>query len=225
MRRLTLALSLLALVVPLAACGGATSLEGVASAAEKVEDAKTVRFAFSGAPNSIGGEGAIDLENDRFSLRMQPDEAHGDHVGGAVEIRFVDGAIYMKNPEFASITDKPWVKLEGPTGTVDSPDPAQALDILKSAVDFEEAGRADVRGVPTTHYRGTIGDDTNGITPAGSIVEAWIDEQGYPRKMSFVDGEATATIEFYDFGTDVNIEPPSPDETATEADLGKGDSG
>ena len=223
MRRLTLALSLLALALPLTACGGGTSLEGVASAAEKVEQAKTVRFAFSGsATSSVGGEGAIDLENDLFSLRMELDD-QGD-VNGPVEIRFVDGAIYMKNPEFASVTDKPWVKLDGLADTVDSPDPAQALDVLRSAVDFEEVGQADVRGVPTTHHRGTIGDDANGITPMGSVVDAWIDEQGYPRRMSFVDGEVTATIEFYDFGADVNIEPPSPDETATMADLGEGDS-
>ena len=221
MRTLAFALSLVGLVVPLAACGGAASLEGVASAAEKVEQARTVRFAFSwDEPKSGSGEGAIDLANERFSLRMQLDEAAGDVVSGTVEMMFVDGAIYMKNPEFASLTDKPWVKLEGPTGTVALPDSAQALDVLRSGVDFEEVGRADVRGVPTTHYRGTISNDANRITPAGSVLDAWVDEQGYPRKMSFVDGEATATIEFYDFGADVNIEAPSPEETATMTDLG-----
>jgi hypothetical protein len=103
------------------------------------------------------------------------------------------------------------------------PDPAQALEVIRSAVDFEQVGRAEVRGTPTTHHRGTIGDDADGTAPQGSVVDAWVDDEGYLRKMSFVDGEATATIEFYDFGADVEIEPPSPDETATIDELGEGD--
>jgi hypothetical protein len=217
MARWTGVLAAVALTLALAACGGATSLEGVASAAAQVEKAKTFRFAFSwDEPKYGAGEGVVDLANERISLRI------GDKVSGTLAMMFVGGAIYMKNPEFASITDKPWVKLEGPTGTP-LPDPGQALDMVRSVVEFEQAGRADVRGVATTHYRGDIGDDKSGITPAGSVVDAWIDEQGYPRKMSFIDGEATAIIEFYDFGADVNIKAPSPDDTATMADLGEGE--
>jgi hypothetical protein len=220
--RLRFFLPLLLLLPLVAGCGGgAPGIEGVASAAEKVEQAKTFRFAFSwDEPYSAAGEGAIDLAEERLSIRMQLDESRGDVATGPFELVVADDKLYVRSPEFPVVEGKHWIEMEGPAGTVDYPDPSSALDLLRPRSDFDQIGQEDVRGVQTTRYRGTVGEDAKGIAPAGSVVDAWVDADGYLRRVSFEDGEATATIEFYDFGAELSIEAPPSDEVATIEDLG-----
>lgn len=112
----------------------------------------------------------------------------------------------------------------------------------------EEVGREDVRGVATTHYRAEIDPKraldevpaarrekaAKALEKLGDAkfpADVWIDDQDRVRKLTLtVDagkldvpgaaqaGKATITYELYDFGVDVAVTAPPPDEVI---DLGE----
>jgi hypothetical protein len=113
-------------------------------------------------------------------------------------------------------------------------DPSQALQLLSGAEDFEEVGKEDVRGAETTHYRGTVDmsrvaanapedlqDDIRKIVEqTGDTtvpMDIWIDGDGLVRRLRWTQHlpqGTTMTIEeeLYDFGVDVDAQPPPADE-------------
>jgi hypothetical protein len=104
--------------------------------------------------------------------------------------------------------------------------------------DLEEVGEEDVGGVPTTHYEATVDlnrypdvvpEDQRAATEESVAnlieltgtetipVEVWIDDEGLVRRLSQSysyetpdTGEVSQsqTVEFSDFGGDVDVEPP-----------------
>jgi hypothetical protein len=116
-------------------------------------------------------------------------------------------------------------------------DPTQALNYLRGASgEVETIGEEEIRGVPTTHYRATVDlDKVIEQTPAevrpamkdaikllrSSVkvdeipVEVWIDADGiarrYVQSIDAADGSSTTvTMEMYDFGAEVDVDPPPP---------------
>jgi hypothetical protein len=107
--------------------------------------------------------------------------------------------------------------------------------------DLEELGREDVRGEPTTHFRVTVdlaaalGEVAPGLRDevgrvfeqlgTGTVpMDVWVDGDGRLRRLVFemqvpsvdgADGEAAVavTMELHDFGVEVDVEAPPPDET------------
>jgi hypothetical protein len=154
--------------------------------------------------------------------------------------------MYMSSRRFGSLPDDAeWMALdlnlgqevEGPVPG--SPDAMGELELLETATDdVRKLGKDKVRGVMTTHYRGTIGVDTQAERLrdlgaeelAGRVEEessptrvgAWIDDEGLVRRMRIVhtqpkvDDEGTTTIDmrmdFFDFGSEPEIELPDSDE-------------
>lgn len=127
----------------------------------------------------------------------------------------------------------------GAFGGLDRADPASALLYLGGAGDdVEEVGTEEVRGVETTRYRLTVdleraaeraGDSRTTIDSAIEATgvsevpaDVWVDRDGRVRKMTMrfenmvaPDGTQTTmtvTNELYDFGADVNVEPPAESE-------------
>jgi hypothetical protein len=199
-----------ALVLPLAGCGGATpEFEGVASAATKVERAKTMRFAVTAEIDGfeLVGEGAIDLARKRMRASTEHPRL------GAFETIFVDDVIFVKAPRLLETGEKQWAKIEDLGVAGELPDPSEALSLLRKAGQFEPEGSEDVRGVATTRYRGRMTVESE-IAPEGSVVEAWVDADGYLRRLRYHDGRDTATMDFYDFGAAVDIEAPPADEVS-----------
>lgn len=133
----------------------------------------------------------------------------------------------------------------------DQTGPAALLAQLDGASgDLEELGAEDVRGVPTTHLRVTVDTDAaiEQADPAvreqlRSYAEAtglpdtypmdlWIDEDGLVRRIRTildVPGAAGAsdgvtqqtTLELFDFGVRVDLDPPLPEQTIELADLAR----
>jgi len=126
-------------------------------------------------------------------------------------------------------------------------DPTQMLAYLRAAGDFEEVGKETVRDVETTHYRGTIDlkkaletvpegqreqivklIDEGGLTELPA--EAWIDGDGLLRKMALElakipdqeQGSMTMEMELYDYGAEVDVQPPPADQVADLGELFKG---
>lgn len=129
----------------------------------------------------------------------------------------------------------------GPLMQLGQGDPAQQLHFLHGVEDAEELGSEDVRGADTTHLRGSIDlanpsgdipeDARSSLQSVGELTgvekipfEAWIDGDELVRRMAMTfdysnapdsDIAAIGTIEmameYFDYGTEVDVEIP-PDE-------------
>ena len=123
-------------------------------------------------------------------------------------------------------------------------DPTQALAYLQGAGDFAAVGQEAVRGVETTHYTGTVDlrkaadnapdeqrEQLEQLLESSDLTElpaeAWIDGDGYLRKLTLdlseatgaAGASATVAMELYGFGEDVDIDVPSDDEAMDLSDL------
>lgn len=128
-------------------------------------------------------------------------------------------------------------------------DPTQALSYFAGvADDVREDGEEEVRGEDTTRYKATFDlvkarDDAKPEAKAtiDKLIETigtstmpatvWIDDAGRMRKMTYEldlssappdlggGGAMTTTFEMYDFGVEVDVEPPPAGETTDSADL------
>ena len=264
MRR-TLALLALTLAALPLACGGddLSPKAAVAEAATKTADAGSARVSFNGemtgvpgGPFEIRGEGEFEGQRGRVTFDMSDFAAASGGAFGSEMEMIMDGlVIYMKFPsELAAQLPggKPWLKMDlkeaGKELGIDfedlmqfqQADPTQSLRYLLGASDdFEEVGSEEVRGVATTHYRGTVDlrkvaelapeevrtTYERVIALAGVTelpFEVWVDEEGLARRMKYEQplpsgsgGQKSTmalTMEMYDFGVQVDVEPPPSDQ-------------
>jgi hypothetical protein len=255
--------------IGLAGCGSEELSEqlspqaAVAQAATKTADAGSARVTFTGTmsgvpggPFTFEGEGAFSGQQGRMTFDMSDfGAATAGAFGGEIEL-FMDGLlIYMKLPsQIASELPggKEWIRIDlaaaGEGLGIDfeeltqfqQADPMQTLQYLRGAAgDFEEVGSEKVRGVETTHYRGTVdlrkalelipADSRDAFERVLELVgetkmplEVWIDNDGLARRMRYEQplpagegGEETTmvlTMDMYDFGVEVDVGPPPDDE-------------
>jgi hypothetical protein len=146
----------------------------------------------------------------------------------------VDGTTaYMSSPLFDELPDgKKWMALDlgsavkgaSPTGPA-SGGPQEGLQLLEKVQDSEVVGKEDIRGVPTTHYRGTVipSDEVFGVKVEASepSIDVWIDDQDRIRRTEISvttsvgdSGDSTTKMimDFVEFGAVPKIEPPPADE-------------
>jgi hypothetical protein len=215
-------------------------------------------------PLEIGVDGVVD--NSKHSGDMTIDMSSIAQIAGGAagnanawkgEV-VVDGSNlshvveYMKLPVFSTLlpSAKPWLKVDlselGKVKGIDfgqllqsagTQDPSQALQALQAIANVKEVGKAQVDGVDTTEYSGTVDPQkVAALLPKSAglgrvfkqlgtkpiPVSAWIDGGGYIRKFeeSFsmtatnagrMDMKLAAT--FSDFGTPVSITIPPADQT------------
>ena len=121
-------------------------------------------------------------------------------------------------------------------------DPTASLDYLRGAKSVEEIGEEEIRGTATTHYRAVIEwdsvieevpEDARAAMEANiklmkewtgedeMTFDVWLDDEGRMRRQAmeftYVKGPAAGTamdmtIEMFDFGVDVEIQLPDPDD-------------
>ncbi|MBD3009447.1 DUF1396 domain-containing protein [Streptomyces sp. 5-10] len=144
----------------------------VRAAAEKSEKLTSFRYRMSGrtpGDGRIEGEAAMSLEPVAVSMKMR---AVGQGADAAVEIRMLDGAMYLDGGKegSAGLDGKRWLKLdlsalgEKETGSLGGgslsrqadKNPADESAFLSGADDVKRVGEETIDGVRTTHYRGTI---------------------------------------------------------------------
>ncbi|HKA03772.1 MAG TPA: LppX_LprAFG lipoprotein [Acidimicrobiales bacterium] len=165
-----------------AGAGGATAIERASVRTVAIDTAKlSLTVAATGLPGSSGpatvtADGAIDNTNGRAELNVDLSQATAGlpEVAGGVLGALGDGHLqvvtdgsnaYLKIGALASIfgatSNKSWVKLTG-DGTANASkgsavaDGTDILKILGQAGDVTTVGTEAVRGVETTHYRGTL---------------------------------------------------------------------
>ncbi|MDQ3661223.1 MAG: hypothetical protein M3454_09240 [Actinomycetota bacterium] len=123
-------------------------------------------------------------------------------------------------------------------------DPSQYLQFLQGAGKVEELGSETVREVETTRYKAVVDlseavkqapaemrqSVTEAIKASGSKsvpVNAWIDSEGLLRRVRYSYGgveqtgglSSSITVDFYDFGTTVEVRPPSEGQVTDLADI------
>ncbi|MFD9431317.1 LppX_LprAFG lipoprotein [Streptomyces sp. NPDC060002] len=149
--------------------GGSAAEAAVTRAAEKAEQAVSLRYRMTGRTPEEGrikAEAAIGTEPPVMSLKSTvlsgPDQGTG-------EFRLVGGVLYVGSDE-AGEDGKHWVKFGAP-GSSDTPsgikvdtgtmvdrvrdNPSHEGGFLAAADDLKKAGSETVDGVGTTHYTGT----------------------------------------------------------------------
>ena len=269
MRRLCLAIPALFL---LASCGSGPpeAAPSVSEAAAKTLAEGTAKtytkqvMAFDDASQGtliMESEGVVDFENMVQKGTMTSSGEGGQAAMTAAQIGDMEliskGFVaYFKADIFEMLMEPgtEWLKLDlqaageemgmdlGSLTQLGSSDPSQQLNYLKGVENVQEIGIEDVRGVETTHYRGTAsfdalkeelpddGDETiDRLQEIMGIdefdVEVWLDSDGLARRMRFeydalpmggtsgtAKGTWTFVLEYYDFGTEVDVEIPDDDE-------------
>ena len=80
------------------------------------------------------------------------------------------------------------------------------LELLRDIGDVQTIGNETLRGVPTTHYRGTI-------DAIDAPVDVWVDGDGRARKVTVATVDrrgikVETEIEYYDFGVELDVTVP-----------------
>jgi hypothetical protein len=151
---------------------------------------------------------------------------------GSVKMRVIgEGSVmYMRSSLLGPLPDgREWMSLdlsfaeEPETPLPVNGDAKGELALLEAVTgDVQKLGKEDVRGVPTTRYRGTVEEDEEEEEGTPLQIEAWIDADGLVRRMRFVKsqpregGGGSMTIDmrmdFFDFGFAPKIDVPEPSE-------------
>jgi hypothetical protein len=209
-----------------------------------------VAFPVSGAADPKGRQVEVSLDLSAIG------RAAGIDLDGRMRVVATGERAWLSMPFLADrlgLGDRPWIgfdlaDLARASGRDASQILAQArqttsatsVGYLRGAeADFVRVGPEAVRGVETTHYRGTVDldravarapaaerdairasiDSTFGKADARRLpVEVWLDAQGRVRKESVTyearagDERATVTVEFefFDIGDPVSVTPPPP---------------
>jgi hypothetical protein len=210
--------------------GGATAEATVISAARETSDRATGRFEMTVEATGLAGvtegadtvalttTGAYDADQGLFQASLDTSallaalpgsEALGE-VGPTIDAVIAGNDVYLDVSPLASVLGAEWVKvplpeLAGEEGVASAIDPSSVLDALEGAgADMAEVGQEDVRGVPTTHYAGSIDlQEAYDSIPAedraslestfGAVLdsvdlpdmpaEVWVDDEGLVRRV------------------------------------------
>lgn len=254
--RTTALVSLLALAA--AACGGAEAgsapdrglePEAVLQQATAELATQTVQLTFSveadaeGQQVSASGEMAIDPERELAHLTVAIDGLPGLPGAGEMELVIDRTTVYVRGDV---LPDAGWLKIDadhpgmhGAFGPTEPTDPAAFLEALQAATDIEVAGTEEIRGVPTTHFRGTLdlaafleempaGEQKDAAAARDAFAQferqmgelnvsfdAWVDGDQVPRRFRIevapetAEGSVVVTMDVLEIGGELDIEVPS----------------
>jgi hypothetical protein len=236
--------------------------QAVLQAAAKRGSLESARLSFAAtlsggaAEGTFTGQGAFAGKKARISMDLGG--VGNGQIQGRMEMLFDNLVMYMKlPPQLAQGIPggKAWIKVDlaklGTQGGIDlaaifnqfsGSDPSKSLELLRAAQrDFREVGSETVRGVATTHYRGTVDLKRLAETAPANVresyrrvielsgqsrvpVDVWIDGESRTRRMRYEqrmpDGSSMEfTQEYYDFGAEVDVTPPPASEVVDFTEL------
>jgi hypothetical protein len=270
MRRMVVAGVALALVA--GACGSGSASGGAKSARGDAAEVSTVRLVSSAADAAtrarsarisgevgigIGGktatvpiEGVVDFADNAVEMKMSLAGLTGGQQSGEVEIRMVDGAMYMNlgsilGGQAGVLGGKPWVSVATGENAAQggTQNPADILGSLRGAGDVRLVGHGTVNGVEADHYRADIDvaramdklpaaqrDQARaGMKILGSTfpMDVWIDQDGLPVRVGLdltakLGMHVSEHLDFSDWGAPVTVEAPPADQVQSMADAQSG---
>jgi hypothetical protein len=207
--RIALALALLCSVAALAGCGVKNTIDPVAAAATKTENAGGAKMAMTvsaslptGQSFAIDANGVFDKGQGDITMDMSSVLGAAGLSGGngTVEMRYLqengDPVIYMNMPFLSQMIPggAKWIRLDleqaGKGLGVDlnqlmgqaNQNPASVLDMLRASGSVTEVGSETVNGESTTHYQASI-DLSRAVDKLGPQAQAMVQhliDQGAP---------------------------------------------
>jgi hypothetical protein len=192
--------------------------------------------------------GLFDYPNERGLMKMDEADASEDELPS--EFRLIgktgyerwefDGKTYWVKDDVSETSEDPSELLVpypgGPTKPTDV-----LTRVLQASDETEKLGNEGVRGVETTHYRAKVDgrkllqqmQRSDGLHTPEEVwgnrffpVELWIDDESRVRRIGLREGAAAnesmgMTIEFFDYGVDVDVQPPPADQVISQEELEK----
>jgi hypothetical protein len=194
-------------------------LDAMAAVYEAGTFHQELKMSLSAEGQSFSITGGADVDNEHQRIDMTMDLGL---LGGEMQMVMDGGIVYMRSPAFAD-APTPWVSMDpekmdpashpvqfGGFGA-GTTDPSAYAGLFAGVFDVKDSGQADIKGVSTTHYVGTIdlqkvlesfpemvGEDVDPATKeqleaaveqfealgidAKMPFEIWIDEEGLPRR-------------------------------------------
>ncbi|CAB4671121.1 unannotated protein [freshwater metagenome] len=223
-----------------------------ASQVETMRVAGDFSIASSGEPSKIALDGGIDFKNNSTSLKTSLGDLGIPGLDAAeVEIRLVGETAYIRVGDLiggigsALLGGKEWIAMDlSALGgeSLASANPANLLATLRGIADVKKVGTDTVRGNQATHYTGIINlADALGAAPRADQkeissafenlskefpVDVWVDSEGRTVKLSTNGGSSennfSFSLEFFDFGADLNISAPPSGDVGSLGGLGSG---
>ena len=202
-----------ALAVIGAGCGAADNEPNLAAAIDQTQATGSSRFAISGTESDgsekveIACTGEADYHSKRVRLSC-------DYGGEAMELLAIGGTSYVRGNllGLGGSSDK-WARFTDDESLGNEFSPEALLAMLRDASQStERVGEEQVRGDDTVRYRLVVECEQVELTDcdaATAAVDVWIGEDGLVRRIAVEQGSSPFAVEFYDFGADVDIEPPS----------------
>jgi hypothetical protein len=199
--------------------------------------------------DGFSAEGIIDSVSDSFQIDMSFPGMAGDGFSGDISLIIVGETYYLSVAEPRLLPPgKKWVEMDKTTAEQLGPGISgfqQMGNMTQSAgfvEDAEEVGTERVRGTETTRYRSTFnieealedaeGDERERLEAMRSQVgsdsvtmDFWLDDESFIRRMAFpVEmsriGSVDFTMEFDDFGADLQVEAPPAGEVVEASEIG-----
>jgi hypothetical protein len=238
--------ALVGLALALAGCGSASeaTLDDAAEATSAETSRFEMRVRYSGPSVKISDElkasGAFDYPNGRAAMTVSgPFPFLGDDVS-LKEVRLIGRTTYMR----WIVKDKQhWIKDEAEETSTNAQEllipfpgsPTTPTDVLQRVLaagdEIAVLGTEDVRGEETTHYRARVDlKKLSSVENSQEVleiwggrfvpVELWIDDDSRLRRITIDRAAArrgeTTTVELYDYGVQVDVEPPTEELTSQE---------
>jgi LppX_LprAFG lipoprotein len=243
-RHLLAAFTVLALIA--GGCGGEEAAESnplaaLDVAAKKTTEVESMRQAITMDVDFEGETLSMDAEGS-FTADSQNGTMQATMVTGGDQLEFeaiaVDGTMYLKSDDFPLPAGKEWLKTpDPPTSTME---PAEFVRFLRASEGVENAGEEEIRGEPTTHFRGPL--DLEKLAEASDtavlerlkaspeaknldiVVDVWVLENGLPARMAMKltapeqsSGQMTMTADILEYDVPVDAEPPPANKVAEQA--------
>jgi hypothetical protein len=229
MRPLALLVGLVAVV---AGCGATerVTAERIASAAERTAESGSARVELTvrDGESRFRLSGAVDLEARTAQLTFSGTR-FGESADG--ELRLVGDVLYVRSPLLPAFVPgvEPWLSVPRPEHGRQGPldellpfptvDPDELLSRLEGAAgEVTRLGDEEVRGARAEGYRFELdlarlaGRPGKEGAEATVPVEVWIDADDRVRRVAVEHDGKEATVDFFDFGADVEVEAPPRDE-------------
>jgi hypothetical protein len=211
----TIVIAVSALILVVTGCGGVENEPNLSKAVERTEAMGSSRIAVRATLKE--GDNTVDFRCEgaanyaRKHVRLACNQGFGEMIA-------IGETLYVTSDAFGVQLDQRWVKVpDDETDSLSNVSPEKLLAMLRDAsVQTDRVGEDEVRAVSTVRYRLTVNCEEAQITCPGTTapVDVWIDDEGLVRRIALEDGGSPATIEFFDFGVEVDIEAPSPDKVA-----------
>ncbi|MCS7006192.1 MAG: hypothetical protein RMM28_03400 [Thermoleophilia bacterium] len=214
----------LAIAIATAGCGTVENEPNLSAALEQTEASPTVRFEISSATvfdddtSSMVCVGGLDRAREAARIECEwgaDSRFELVSIGATTYVRY-QGELIGELP-----AGKVWVKVPTEAGPLDEFRPDAILGTLRQASgETERVGREDVRGVETVRYRVMVTCAGARLACDGVVpVDVWIDDGGLLRRIQIDDDIGEGTIEFFDFGAEVEIEAPPDDKVVDDSSL------